>query len=102
MVFQDVRFPFAGAFIHLQRKVSSVTEQPNAHGTDETRTDLIAVLTEVIPVRLDDRKRQLRNVVDSHLRVTLGQMIDLHIEKQLKRLEFKTKLEKMNPQRRAG
>lgn len=46
------------------------------------KTDLVTVLAEVVPVGLDNWQRELRHVINTHLWVALGQMIDLEPGKQ--------------------
>lgn len=41
------------------------------------RADLVTVLAEVVPVGFNNWQRELRHVIDAHLWVTLGQMINL-------------------------
>lgn len=45
------------------------------------KTNLVTVLAEVVPVGFDNWQRELRHIINTHLWMTLGQMIDLKPEK---------------------
>lgn len=58
-------------------KLNYGLDHPFISSDQMKNTNLVTILAEVVPVRLDNWQRQLGDIVDTHLWMALRQMVDL-------------------------